>query len=71
MHFIYLLLLTFFSIKTTEEINEKLNGLKLEEHFNFRNYTFKEASGLSTPQSVDWRKNGLVSPVQNQVRSAI
>ncbi|XP_039977369.1 cathepsin S, ortholog 1 [Xiphias gladius] len=51
---------------TAEEINEKLNGLKLEEPVHFRNGTVKEASGLSIPQSVDWRKSGLVSPVQNQ-----
>ncbi|XP_056256223.1 cathepsin S, ortholog 1 isoform X2 [Seriola aureovittata] len=51
---------------TAEEINEKLNGLKLEEPANFTNGTFKEVSGLSMPQDVDWRKNGLVSPVQNQ-----
>ncbi|XP_031152054.1 cathepsin L1-like isoform X3 [Sander lucioperca] len=51
---------------TSEEINEKLNGLKREEPIHFRNGTFKGVSGLSTPQSVDWRKNGLVSPVQNQ-----
>lgn len=69
VHFICLPAL--FSFKTAEEINEKLNGLKIEEHFNFRNYTFNKASGLSTPQSVDWRKKGLVSPVQNQVRSTI
>ncbi|XP_078123881.1 cathepsin K-like isoform X2 [Sander vitreus] len=51
---------------TSEEINEKLNGLKREEPIHFRNGTFKGVSGLSMPQSVDWRKNGLVSPVQNQ-----
>lgn len=55
-----------FSVKTAEEINEKLNGLKLEESIPVRNGTFKEASGFGTPQSVDWRKSGLVSPVQNQ-----
>lgn len=65
MHFIYLPAL--FSFKTAEEINEKLNGLKLEEPIHFRNDTFKDVSGLSTPESVDWRKNGLVSPIQNQV----
>lgn len=59
------------SIKTAEEINEKLNGLKPEERAHFRNDTFKEASGSSTPQTVDWRKTGLVSPVQNQVRPDI
>ncbi|XP_071356509.1 cathepsin K-like isoform X1 [Trachinotus anak] len=51
---------------TTEEINENVNGLKMEEPVNFTNGTFKEVSGLSIPQSVDWRKNGLVGPVQNQ-----
>uniref|UniRef100_UPI0037E7795A cathepsin S, ortholog 1 n=1 Tax=Semicossyphus pulcher TaxID=241346 RepID=UPI0037E7795A len=51
---------------TAEEINEKLNGLRVEEPGNFRNVTLKEASVVSIPQSVDWRKSGLVSPVQNQ-----
>lgn len=66
MHFIYLPAL--FSIKTAEEINERLNGLRLEEPIQFRNGSFKDMRGLSIPQSVDWRKNGLVSPVQNQVK---
>lgn len=65
MHFMYLP--AHFSIKTAEEVNEMLNGLRLEEPINFSNYTFKEVSGLSIPQSVDWRKSGLVSPIQNQV----
>ncbi|XP_060915571.1 procathepsin L-like [Labrus mixtus] len=51
---------------TAEEINEKLNGLKLEDPSNFRNSSLKEVSSVSIPQSVDWRKSGLVSPVQNQ-----
>uniref|UniRef100_A0A671WQI0 Cathepsin S, ortholog 1 n=2 Tax=Sparus aurata TaxID=8175 RepID=A0A671WQI0_SPAAU len=51
---------------TSEEVNEKLNGLKLEEPFNFGNDTFKGVNGLSIPQNVDWRKDGLVSPVMNQ-----
>ncbi|KAI3358072.1 hypothetical protein L3Q82_003084 [Scortum barcoo] len=51
---------------TAEEVNEKLNGLKLEEPTHFRNATFKVTSGMSIPQSVDWRTSGLVSPVRNQ-----
>ncbi|KAL6099700.1 uncharacterized protein ACO6RY_01468 [Pungitius sinensis] len=51
---------------TADEINEKLNGLKLEQPVHLVNGTFKEGSGLLTPQSVDWRNDGLVSPVRNQ-----
>ncbi|XP_040908699.1 procathepsin L-like isoform X2 [Toxotes jaculatrix] len=51
---------------TAEEINEKLNGLKVEETVNIKNDTLKYVSGLSIPQSVDWRKSGLVSPIRNQ-----
>ncbi|XP_074542362.1 cathepsin K-like [Halichoeres trimaculatus] len=51
---------------TAEEVNEKLNGLKLQEPAHFRNSTLKGLSSSVIPQSVDWRKSGLVSPVQNQ-----
>eukprot|EP00064_Thunnus_orientalis_P019542 superscaffoldBa00004938_g19664 len=51
---------------TAEEVNEKLNGLKLEEPVGSRNDTFKDLSGLTLPKRVDWREEGLVSPVQNQ-----
>ncbi|XP_059205363.1 procathepsin L-like [Centropristis striata] len=51
---------------TAEEVNEKLNGLKMEEPTRVRNYTFKDLSGQKMPKSVDWRKNGMVGPVRNQ-----
>ncbi|XP_019957495.1 cathepsin S, ortholog 1 [Paralichthys olivaceus] len=58
--------LNHLSDMTTEEINERLNGLRLEELVLFKNHTLKRANGSLTPPSVDWRKEGLVSPVQNQ-----
>uniref|UniRef100_A0A3B4G1Y2 Cathepsin L1-like n=1 Tax=Pundamilia nyererei TaxID=303518 RepID=A0A3B4G1Y2_9CICH len=51
---------------TAEEINENLNGLKLEETVNFTNGTFKDVSDSPLPANVDWRKEGLVGPVRNQ-----
>uniref|UniRef100_H3CUT5 Cathepsin S, ortholog 1 n=1 Tax=Tetraodon nigroviridis TaxID=99883 RepID=H3CUT5_TETNG len=50
---------------TAEEINE-MNNLKVEERAPVRNGTSEEKLGFETPPSVDWRKAGLVSPVQNQ-----
>ncbi|XP_037548904.1 cathepsin K-like [Nematolebias whitei] len=53
-------------MQTAEEINGRLNCLKLEEPPNFRNDMFKDTTGLSIPASVDRRENGLVGPVGNQ-----
>ncbi|XP_063755341.1 cathepsin S, ortholog 1 isoform X2 [Eleginops maclovinus] len=58
--------LNHLSDMTDEEVNEKMNGLKLEELDDFRNVTLKEARDSAMPHSVDWRKQGLVSPVRNQ-----
>lgn len=55
------------SLKTAEEVNEKMNNLKVEKGAPVRNGTFEDKLDFETPQSVDWRKQGLVSPVQNQV----
>ncbi|XP_056153887.1 cathepsin S, ortholog 1 [Lampris incognitus] len=51
---------------TAEEVNERLNGLKVEDRAHFGNWTTKQSRDLSIPVSVDWRTTGLVSPVKNQ-----
>lgn len=43
-----------------------MNGLKVEE-LPVRNGTFVGTPDFEAPQSLDWRKDGRVSPVQNQV----
>lgn len=44
-----------------------MNNLKVEQRVPVRNGTFEDKLDFETPPSVDWRKDGLVSPVQNQV----
>ncbi|XP_075995410.1 cathepsin S, ortholog 1 [Genypterus blacodes] len=49
---------------SAEEVNEKMNGLKMDEPIHFQNWTLKQMSRL--PESVNWMERGLVSPVRNQ-----
>ncbi|XP_029918815.1 cathepsin L1-like [Myripristis murdjan] len=51
---------------TAEEVNEKLNGFKMKDPNHFRNWTSKQVSDAPIPSSVDWRKECMVSPVQDQ-----
>lgn len=57
------------SPKTAEETNERMNNLKVDESVPVRNWTSGDGRGFEAPGSVDWREDGLVSPVQNQVGS--
>ncbi|MED6256842.1 hypothetical protein ATANTOWER_028975 [Ataeniobius toweri] len=62
----FILGLNHLADMTAEEINERLNGLKMEEPLHLRNDTFMDMNDLSLPTSVDWRISGLVGPVRNQ-----
>ncbi|XP_057683219.1 cathepsin S, ortholog 1 isoform X2 [Corythoichthys intestinalis] len=52
---------------TSEEVNQKLNGLKVDEVAWVTNYTRK----VTLPRSLDWRTNGLVGPVQDQTSEEV
>ncbi|MCI4381390.1 hypothetical protein PGIGA_G00251000 [Pangasianodon gigas] len=51
---------------TAEEINAKLNGLRMENVLLDTNENFTVLSDSPVPDRLDWTENGLVSPVQNQ-----
>ncbi|XP_027009893.1 cathepsin S, ortholog 1 isoform X2 [Tachysurus fulvidraco] len=51
---------------TEEEINVKLNGLRMENIPLDNNENFPVLSDSPVPDNLDWTEKGLVSPVQNQ-----
>uniref|UniRef100_A0A8C9RA64 Cathepsin S, ortholog 1 n=1 Tax=Scleropages formosus TaxID=113540 RepID=A0A8C9RA64_SCLFO len=59
--------LNHFADKTEEELDSMLNCLKEEpDALQSANYTFKPSQDTTLPDSVDWRTQGLVSPVGDQ-----
>ncbi|XP_023218488.1 cathepsin L1-like [Centruroides sculpturatus] len=56
-----------FSDMTHEEFVQKMNGLKRPVNITSKPlYTFTRLSNVILPDSVDWRKEGYVTPVKDQ-----
>ena len=56
----------FPACQTTEEATAMLNGVRRSDFVN--GSTFLPPNNLKLPKTVDWRKEGYVTPIKNQVQ---
>ena len=62
------LAMNHFGDMTAEEFSMKMNGFMGKANFNMtrKGSTFLAPSHVEVPTTVDWRKEGYVTPVKNQ-----
>lgn len=52
-----------------EEFRQVMNGYKHKTERKFKGSLFMEPNFLEVPNKLDWREQGYVTPVKDQVRS--
>ncbi|XP_042369739.1 procathepsin L-like [Plectropomus leopardus] len=63
----YRLGMNHFGDMTHEEFRQIMNGYKAKAQRKTKGSLFMEPNYLEAPRSVDWRDNGYVTPVKDQV----